>query len=52
MYRIRTKSKTLEANGKAFKLAEGVSASGMKRGEKSMSYKFILTHLIREERSV
>jgi len=33
MYRIRTKSKTLEAKGRAFKLMKGMSTNGMKRGE-------------------
>ena len=33
---MRTKSKTLGANGRAFKLAEGISTGGVKRGEQEI----------------
>lgn len=36
IYRIRTKSKTSEANGSLFKLAKGISACRMKRGEQGI----------------
>ena len=52
MYRIRTKSKELGANEKAFKLAKKGSGHMWGKARRTKDpYKFTWTQLIREERS-